>query len=499
MNEIKEKATKKAETAKTEVQPDGCIIYADAGVRPVNPGFGGWGFHGYLYSSQEPKKSMGPANWALTAKGYCAKSLGEAEITPVKYLDAFGTIPYVSNNGAEVLAAANAMDHVSRYNLKTLTIKTDSKYVITGAEEYLTRWKLNNWVKSDGNPVANLDHWKHLDEKLTHLKTNGVLVNFEWVKGHNGDQGNETADKYATIAALTSGKGIAKQMTQIALADTYWKPEESSHPLLAHRRMYFVTNPDNIQAGEYYLGEHGKEDELLGKRMADGSYAYVQLDVPDPYISLLIKKQLQISDSIDNIILARLDALFNNKVKKDLMIFGEEMLVPEGNRASNYQNLVLAGGKSEGSVDGDPISTCINPPLIAIRAIESVNFLKGLFLAWKDKKLEGVFETDITPLFYTADKKSGMKLVADFTSAMSAMPVQGNIDATGENKTNFELIIGIDVPSRNTFKHMESLNPKITMLVWKDSDKAYRYATLIEAEGGKAIWCGYYSNYKYLF
>lgn len=496
MSPVKQKQTKQVKPDDAVVVPDGAIIYADAGVRPVNPGFGGWGFHGYLYCTQPPKKSMGPANWSLTSTGYSPKSLGHTEVTPVTYLDAFGTIAHVSNNGAEVIAAAQAMDQVHQYNLKHLTIKTDSKYVITGAEDYMPRWKANNWCKADGMPVSNIEHWKHLDEKLSLLKTAGVLVKFEWVKGHNGDQGNEMADKYATIGALTSGKGQSKQMTQISQAKTYWAPEESSHPLITHRRMYFVTNAQSIRPGEYYLGEHGKDDTLQGKRMADGSYAYVQLDTPDPYIELLIAKQMAVSQTEDNVILVRLDELLSAKTRKELMIFGQDMLVPEGKTLAKSQNLVLSGGKAGA---GDPISSCIRPPLIAIRAVESVNYLKGLFLAWKENRLEGVYTTDITANFYTPDKKDELKIRADFTSASSAIAASGNAGLPNDAKIDLELIVNIDIPNRNTFKHLEKLSPKLTLLVWKESEKAYRYATIIEATGGAGIWCGFYSNYKYLF
>jgi len=489
-----EKATAKVTVEEDKaISPEGAVFYADAGVRPTNPGFGGWGFHGYTYSPIVPKKSMGPGHVAVTPHGYAPKSDGQAEVTPITYLDGFGTIPHVSNNGAEVIAAAQAMHYAARYTLKDLTIKTDSRYVITGAQDYLRRWKANNWCKSDGSQVSNLEHWRLLDNSLSNLKTNGVNVTFEWVKGHNGDQGNEMADKYATIGALAAGSGQDKNMTQFTEAAHYWKPEEESHPLITHRRMYFVTNPENIVKGEYYLGDHGKDDALIGKRMADGSYAYVQLEKPDPYIELLVAKQMKVSLSEDNIVLVRLDELFKPQTRKDLMTFGEDMFIPAGKKAHQAQNLKIVGGSDE-----EPISTRLNPPLIAIRAVEAVNFLKGMFLAWKEGSLQNVHQSDITSCFYEPDKKDTLKVKSDFTSASSAVAVKAKIGETPEAVLDLELIVNIDVPSRNCFKKIEKLQPKITLLVWKEGLKAYRYATVIEATGAKGIWCGFYSNYKYL-
>jgi ribonuclease HI len=505
--------------------PLGAIIYADAGVRPVNPGFGGWGFHGYTYASVAPKKSMGPGHLALTPSGYVPKSEKHPEITPIHYVDSFGTIPYVSNNGAEVLAAAHAMSCVSRWDINALKIKTDSKYVITGAMDYLPRWKSNNWCKADGTTVSNVEHWQFLDKHMNALQAKGVSITFEWVKGHNGDQGNEMADKYATIGALASGAGQDKVMTQIVEAPDYWKPEEESHPLLAHRSMYFVTDRASIAPGEYYLGNHGKDDELLGKRMADGSYSYVQLETADPYIELLIAKQMKVCKNEDHVILARLDELMKPQTRKDLMTFGEEMFIPVKLSRGRQFDMKMVGGSDE-----EPISVRLNPPLLAMRAVESVNFLKGLFLAWKEGTLikDGVEVTDITSCFYEDDKKPGKKgeepkivgkkIRGDFTSANSVVSVKGNCppELSGQLATlgaetltdktlqpptllDIELIVNIDIPNRNVFKKIEKLDPKVTLLVWKESERAYRYACIIEAKGGAAVWCGYYSNYKYRF
>lgn len=501
MSQDKQKIKKVKEAA--EPAPiDGAIVYADAGVRPTNPGFGGWGFHGYLYSSEPPKKSNGPANWALTAKGYSPKSVATKEVTAHYFLDAFGTIPHISNNGAEIVAATKAMEELSRspHAFKNITIKTDSRYVITGAQDYLVRWKNNNWCKSDGQQVSNIDHWKALDHQLSTLKTNGVLVDFEWVKGHNGDHGNELADTYATIGVLTSGKGHFKQMVQTAEAQAYWKPEDDSHPLLALPRLYFITDRSTINPGEYYTGHHGKDDALIGKRMADGSYAYVQLDTPDPYIEMLYKKQLAISDTQDNIIMARLDHLLDAKTKRGLLIFGEDMLVPEGKTAAKSQNLILVGGKNEkGEAKGESLSLRLNPPLIAIRAVESVNFLKGMFLAWKDGTDDQVVKTNITDAFYVKDKKDATKLSAEFISTTQSVTVKAFIDKDRAQQLEFQLSVNVDIPHRNVFKHLEKLNPTLTLFVWKESETAYRYATLFEVDGGKALWCGFYSNVRYLF
>ena len=53
----------------TTVPQMGIILYTDGGVRPRNPGPGGWGLHGYTYQNTEPKKGTGNPEIVLTNAG----------------------------------------------------------------------------------------------------------------------------------------------------------------------------------------------------------------------------------------------------------------------------------------------------------------------------------------------------------------------------------------------------------------------------------------------
>ena len=74
----------------------------------------------------------------------------------------------------------------------TITIVSDSKYVINGITKWLNGWKKNDWKNASNKPVKNVDLWQKLDELIrTHS------VTFEWVKGHDGNVHNEKADYLA--------------------------------------------------------------------------------------------------------------------------------------------------------------------------------------------------------------------------------------------------------------------------------------------------------------
>jgi ribonuclease HI len=74
-------------------------------------------------------------------------------------------------------------------------LNTDSKYVLQGINEWIENWKSNGWKTATKKPVKNADLW-HLLEKQTRRHR----INWHWVKGHAGIEGNEEADRLANRA-----------------------------------------------------------------------------------------------------------------------------------------------------------------------------------------------------------------------------------------------------------------------------------------------------------
>ena len=67
------------------------------------------------------------------------------------------------------------------------------------------QFEKNNWRKSDKKPVENKDLW----EQLVNIVSKHS-VNWEWVKGHAGEQGNEIAD-----ALARKGRDEAKKINYL--------------------------------------------------------------------------------------------------------------------------------------------------------------------------------------------------------------------------------------------------------------------------------------------
>ncbi len=128
----------------------------------------------------------GPGGWGLYFKAQNEK--GEI----LKENKFYGNEVHTTNNRMELIGAIKAIEKLNQKNGVSLTIRTDSTYVRKGITEWLSNWKKNNWRKSDKKRVENKDLWEQLDKIVSKHS-----VNWEWVKGHSGEKGNEIADALA--------------------------------------------------------------------------------------------------------------------------------------------------------------------------------------------------------------------------------------------------------------------------------------------------------------
>lgn len=131
-------------------------IYTD-GACKGNPGPGGWG--AWLRSGDHERELWG----------------GEAQTT---------------NNRMELTAVIESLAA-----LKTpcrVTLHLDSEYVRNGITSWIHNWKRRGWRTASNQAVKNVDLWQKLD-----AVTQVHKIDWRWVKGHAGNEGNERADALA--------------------------------------------------------------------------------------------------------------------------------------------------------------------------------------------------------------------------------------------------------------------------------------------------------------
>ncbi|MNR71513.1 Ribonuclease HI [compost metagenome] len=114
--------------------------------------------------------------------------------------EAFGGALGTTNNKMELTAAIETLRRVPEGSV--IEVHTDSKYVIQGLTEWMPGWKRKNWRTAGGDAVKNVELWKELDALYAKRK-----VTMTWVRGHNGDPGNERADELANQGAAQALQG----------------------------------------------------------------------------------------------------------------------------------------------------------------------------------------------------------------------------------------------------------------------------------------------------
>ncbi|AOZ71045.1 hypothetical protein LPB142_11955 [Rhodobacter xanthinilyticus] len=101
-----------------------------------------------------------------------------------------------TNIRMEMTAACVALEQLGSPTTEQVTIFCDANLIPNAMNGWLEKWKANGWKKSDGKAPDNRDLWERLEQAAE-----GRNVVFAWVRGHNGTEHNERADKLAYAAA----------------------------------------------------------------------------------------------------------------------------------------------------------------------------------------------------------------------------------------------------------------------------------------------------------
>jgi ribonuclease HI len=111
-----------------------------------------------------------------------------------------GSAPSTTNNRMELIAAIEALSALKRRC--AVELFTDSEYLKKGIQNWLPRWKSRSFRTIDGQPVKNQDLWEQLEQAASRHE-----VEWNWVRGHAGNEMNELCDRLAK-EALESGLNL---------------------------------------------------------------------------------------------------------------------------------------------------------------------------------------------------------------------------------------------------------------------------------------------------
>jgi ribonuclease HI len=142
------------------------IIFADGGVRgnQYKENIGGWG----VLLTYEPSSYI---------------------------KEIYGCKMNTTNNIMELTSCIKGLGSIKD---KTIPVEVvmDSQYVISGINQWMASWIVNNWKTARGDVIKNIDLWKELYRIISTFKN----ITFTKCKGHDFNFGNNRADELANLA-----------------------------------------------------------------------------------------------------------------------------------------------------------------------------------------------------------------------------------------------------------------------------------------------------------
>ncbi|EKD98458.1 MAG: Ribonuclease H [uncultured bacterium] len=150
-------------------------IYTD-GSCIGNPGHGGWGA-------------------VILRKDAADKIIKKIEIS--------GMDPSTTNIRMEMTAACAALEYLGQITEEPITLFCDANLIPNAMNGWLANWKAKGGKKAGGGVVRNPDLWERLERAAE-----GRNVTWAWVRGHNGSEFNERADRLAYAGSRKAEKII---------------------------------------------------------------------------------------------------------------------------------------------------------------------------------------------------------------------------------------------------------------------------------------------------
>lgn len=169
----------------------------------------------YADGSGSAKTRTGGWSWILVYKD---------EIVRHGYNE--NVVENTTTNKMELMAAIQGLLGYVEWEDKpkdhTLTVVSDSEYVVISAAQRLERWERKGWRTNDG-PVKNLPEWKAIKKLMEIIR---FQIGWGHTRGHVGNRWNEIVDKLANYKMSSHDK--AREWNRIASNGFYDKPDHTS-------------------------------------------------------------------------------------------------------------------------------------------------------------------------------------------------------------------------------------------------------------------------------
>lgn len=489
-------------------------IYTDGGSRPVHGvTHGGWGV--YVKTDSE----------SYITYGGCGEK--------------------ATNNHAEAQAADNALQLIIDNKWEAPTMYCDSKYVLDGIQSYLPGWKKRDWFTSAGTPVANKQIWQQVDAKLQTIKAASYKVNYKWVKGHSGNEGNEFADDGATKGLFLSSNGDLTTKVDVVTAPVFMEApvvtEIVAAPKLKNKSGAKVepTNTDCSASG-FAIGSKWKLKGDKGHWLciddaesnAEWEYVPVKVkSVPNPFVCArrlvgvanrgpmvtVDDRHVYMATSYDDTdkIQNRFCGASSGELYEALVISKKQCPIFEALRVKqdevshqdvqrpvvymwdkitskkNWDGLVANG---TGILNANPLGDLedandvqythyLNVPRLAWKTIDSMDAKLMLLSMYEQKVLKNASILDMDDYIFNESRDE----INTTLNRAKSITVPYN---DGKKTYNIILSVGIDIPTRNQLAKILKVSGTFTakLCIYAITPKSFRYGVILEGENDLAMY-----------
>lgn len=132
-----------------------------------------------IFTDGSSRGNPGPGGW------------GTVVISKDKVVELGGREEITTNNKMELSAAIEGLKAADPAS--SITLYSDSQYVIKGITEWIHGWQRKGWKNAQKKAVLNRDLWEELL-----LASLGKEIVWKYVKGHDDSAGNIRCDEIAT-------------------------------------------------------------------------------------------------------------------------------------------------------------------------------------------------------------------------------------------------------------------------------------------------------------
>lgn len=101
-----------------------------------------------------------------------------------------------TNNVAEIEGATYAINFLGDKDFQSVSLRTDSKFLVTSYYQYMDTWIENDWIRSNGSPVKNREQFEDLNAAIEYHNMDVVFLH---VAAHSGNRFNDEADRLASF------------------------------------------------------------------------------------------------------------------------------------------------------------------------------------------------------------------------------------------------------------------------------------------------------------